>query len=72
MIFVDAGAWFAVAVGTLRFLLDTVGEDRVVFGSDYCGGLGALEKALPVIEDQPDAARIKTLTERTSRTLRRL
>jgi len=57
---------------TLRFLLDTVGEAHVVFGSDYCGGLGPLEKALPVIEDQPDAARIKTLTERTSRSLLKL
>jgi predicted TIM-barrel fold metal-dependent hydrolase len=54
---------------TFRFLLDTLGEDRIVFGSDYCGGLGALEKALPVIEDQPDAARIKAITERTSRNL---
>lgn len=54
---------------TLRFLLDTLGENRIVFGSDYCGGLGALEKALPVIEDQPDPARIKTITERTSRNL---
>ncbi|HEY3304777.1 MAG TPA: amidohydrolase family protein [Candidatus Binatia bacterium] len=54
---------------TLRFLLDTLGENRIVFGSDYCGGLGALEKALPVIEDQPDPARIKAITERTSRNL---
>ena len=54
---------------TLRFLLDAVGEEHVVFGSDYCGGLGPLEKALPVIEDQPDAARIKALMERTSRNL---
>ena len=57
---------------TLRFLLDTLGEDRIVFGSDYCGGLGPLEKALPVIEEQPDPARVKTLTERTSRNLLRL
>jgi predicted TIM-barrel fold metal-dependent hydrolase len=57
---------------TLRFLMDTVGEEHVVFGSDYCGGLGPIEKALPVIEDQPDAARIKALTERTSRSLLKL
>jgi len=57
---------------TLRFLLDAVGEEHVVFGSDYCGGLGPIEKALPVIEDQPDAARIKALIERTSRNLLRL
>jgi predicted TIM-barrel fold metal-dependent hydrolase len=54
---------------TFRFLIDTLGENRIVFGSDYCGGLGALEKALPVIEDQPDPERIKALTERTSRNL---
>jgi predicted TIM-barrel fold metal-dependent hydrolase len=54
---------------TFRFLLDTLGEDRIVFGSDYCGGLGALEKALPVIDQQPDTARIKAITERTSRNL---
>lgn len=54
---------------TLRFLLDTLGEERIVFGSDYCGGLGPLEKALPVIDEQPDPARIKALTERNSRRL---
>lgn len=54
---------------TFRFLVDTLGENRIVFGSDYCGGLGALEKALPVIEDQPDPSRIKAITERTSRSL---
>jgi predicted TIM-barrel fold metal-dependent hydrolase len=57
---------------TLRFLLDTLGESKIVFGSDYCGGLGALEKALPVIQDQPDPARVKAITERTSRNLLRL
>jgi predicted TIM-barrel fold metal-dependent hydrolase len=55
-----------------RFLIDTLGEDRVVFGSDYCGGLGPLAKALPVIEEQPDPARVKTITERNSRNLLRL
>ena len=55
-----------------RFLIETLGEDRIVFGSDYCGGLGALEKALPVIEGQPDPARIKAITERNSRNLLRL
>lgn len=54
---------------TLRFLIDTVGEERIVFGSDYCGGLGPLPKALPVIEEQPDAARVKSLTEQNSRRL---
>jgi len=54
---------------TLQFLLDTLGEERVVFGSDYCGGLGPLPKALPVIEEQPDPARVRSLLERTSRRL---
>jgi len=51
---------------TLQFLIDTLGEDRVVFGSDYCGGLGPLEKALPVIADQPNPARVKSILERNS------
>jgi len=54
---------------TLQFLLDTLGEERIVFGSDYCGGLGPLEKALPVIEEQPNPSRVKALTERNSRNL---
>ena len=58
-----------VAPRTLRFLLDTLGEERIVFGSDYCGGLGPLEKALPVIEEQPNPSHIKSFTERNSRNL---
>ncbi|MFQ5872974.1 MAG: amidohydrolase family protein [Dehalococcoidia bacterium] len=54
---------------TLQFLIDTVGEDRIVFGSDYCGGLGPLQKALPVIEGQPNPTRVKSFTERNSRRL---
>lgn len=34
--------------------------------------VGALEKALPVIEDQPDSGRIKTITERNSQNPLRL
>lgn len=54
---------------TLKFLINTLGEERIVFGSDYCGGLGPLEKALPVIEEQPNPAHVKSLTERNSRSL---
>jgi predicted TIM-barrel fold metal-dependent hydrolase len=54
---------------TLAFLIDTMGEERVVFGSDYCGGLGPLEKAMPVLEQQPDSAGTKALMERNSRRL---
>jgi predicted TIM-barrel fold metal-dependent hydrolase len=57
---------------SLQFLLDTLGEERIVFGSDYCGGLGPLEKALPVIADQPNPAHIKSVTERNSRRLLKL
>jgi len=54
---------------TLRFLMDTMGEERIVFGSDYCGGLGPLEKALPALQEQPDPDRVLALTERNSRRL---
>ena len=54
---------------TLQFHLDTLGEERIVFGSDYCGGLGPLEKALPVIEEQPNPQHVKSFTERNSRNL---
>ena len=57
---------------TLQFLIDTLGQERIVFGSDYCGGLGPLQKALPVIELQSDPAHVKLLTERNSRRLLRL
>jgi len=57
---------------TLRFLLDTMGEDRVVFGSDYCGGLGPLQRALPVVDEQPDSGNVRALMERNSRALLKL
>jgi predicted TIM-barrel fold metal-dependent hydrolase len=52
---------------TLAFLIDTLGEDRIVFGSDYCGGLGPLEKAMAVIERHPAPERVRDLTERNAR-----
>ena len=54
---------------TLGFLLEKMGEDRIVFGSDYCGGLGLLKKGVAVIEQQPDPARVTAITERNSRSL---
>lgn len=51
---------------TLQFLIDTMGEERVVFGSDYCGGLGPLEKAVTVIDDAPYPEHLKSLTERNA------
>jgi predicted TIM-barrel fold metal-dependent hydrolase len=54
---------------TLAFLVDVMGEDGVVFGSDYCGGFGPLDKAVQVVEDQADPAHVKRLMERNSRQL---
>jgi predicted TIM-barrel fold metal-dependent hydrolase len=57
---------------TLQFLVDTMGEDRVVFGSDFCGGLGPLQRAMPVIELQPDPDGVRAMTEQNSRRLLRI
>ncbi|HWP29955.1 MAG TPA: amidohydrolase family protein [Chloroflexota bacterium] len=54
---------------TVQFLVDAMGEDRVVFGSDYCGGLGPLDRAVGVLDAQPDPARVRALTARNSRRL---
>lgn len=53
----------------LPFLVDTLGRERIVFGSDYCGGLGPLEKGLAVVEQQDNADEIRSWTERNSRQL---
>jgi aminocarboxymuconate-semialdehyde decarboxylase len=57
---------------TLAFLIDRMGEERIVFGSDYCGGLGALTQCFAAVVQQPDPFRIKSFTERNSRKLLRL
>jgi aminocarboxymuconate-semialdehyde decarboxylase len=54
---------------TLAFLIDTMGEERIVFGSDYCGGLGPLKKCLAAVDKQPHPDRIKSFTEKNSRRL---
>ena len=54
---------------TLSFLIDRMGEERIVFGSDYCGGLGPLGKSLAAIGEQPSPDRIKSFTEKNSRRL---
>jgi predicted TIM-barrel fold metal-dependent hydrolase len=54
---------------TLAFLIDTLGENNIVFGSDYCGGLGALSKAFAAIDNQCDPAHVKSFTEKNSRKL---
>ncbi len=64
--FVDTAS---VRPHTLRFLIDQMGEERVVFGSDYCGGLGPLTRSRPVIDEQPEPERVMSFTERNSRRL---
>jgi aminocarboxymuconate-semialdehyde decarboxylase len=54
---------------TLSFLIDAMGEKNMVFGSDYCGGLGPLSKALAAIDKQPDPEHVKSFTEKNSRQL---
>jgi aminocarboxymuconate-semialdehyde decarboxylase len=54
---------------TLSFLIDTLGEQRIVFGSDYCGGLGPLSKSFNAIDGQKDPARVKSFTASNSRRL---
>jgi hypothetical protein len=41
----------------------------MVFGSDYCGGLGPLSKAFAAIEAQSDPARVLGFMEKNSRAL---
>ena len=57
---------------TLAFLIDKLGDNNIVFGSDYCGGLGPLSKALTAVEAQADPGRVKAFTEKNSRRLLRL
>jgi predicted TIM-barrel fold metal-dependent hydrolase len=54
---------------TLAFLIDKMGEDNIVFGSDYCGGLGPLNKAFNGVSGLADPERFKRFTDRNSRGL---
>jgi len=54
---------------TLAFLVDMMGESNVVFGSDYCGGLGPLDKAIKVVDDQAHPKRVRKMMDRNSRRL---
>lgn len=54
---------------TLAFLIETMGQERIVFGSDYCGGLGPLEKCFAAVEKQADPERVRRFTENNSRRL---
>ena len=59
----------SVKTQALPFLAEILGRERIVFGSDYCGGLGPLEKALPVLDEQTNAAEVRSWTEKNSREL---
>jgi predicted TIM-barrel fold metal-dependent hydrolase len=54
---------------TLAFLVDTMGENNMVFGSDYCGGLGSLDLCFRAVNQQSNPARIKSFTDKNSRAL---
>jgi 5-carboxyvanillate decarboxylase len=54
---------------TLAFLIEKVGENNIVFGSDYCGGLGPLNKGFNALSAQSNPERIKTFMEKNSREL---
>jgi 2,3-dihydroxybenzoate decarboxylase len=54
---------------TLAFLIDKMGENNVVFGSDYCGGLGPLSKGFAALSAQADPEHVKSFTEKNSRRL---
>lgn len=53
----------------LAGLVLIMGEDRIVFGSDYCGGLGPLSKAMPVLDEQDDPAAMRAMVERNAQAL---
>ena len=54
---------------TLAFLIDKMGESNIVFGSDYCGGLGPLKKGFAAVDAQSDPEHVKSFTEKNSRRL---
>jgi predicted TIM-barrel fold metal-dependent hydrolase len=54
---------------TLAFLIAKMGQNNIVFGSDYCGGLGPLHKAFNAISMQANPEQVKSFTEKNSRRL---
>ena len=54
---------------TLAFLVDKMGENNMVFGSDYCGGLGPLSKGFNALNAQANPDRVKNFMEKNSRQL---
>ncbi|HVO96336.1 MAG TPA: amidohydrolase family protein [Terriglobales bacterium] len=54
---------------TLAFLVEKLGENNMVFGSDYCGGLGPLSKGFSALNAQPNPDRVKNFMAKNSRQL---
>ena len=54
---------------TLAFLIDKMGEANIVFGSDYCGGLGPLAKGFNAVQAQSDPQHVLQFMEKNSRQL---
>jgi predicted TIM-barrel fold metal-dependent hydrolase len=54
---------------TLAFLIDKMGENNIVFGTDYCGGLGPLSKGFAALSAQANPDHIKSFTGKNSRRL---
>jgi len=46
-----------------------MGEERIVFGSDYCGGLGPLNKCFTAVNEQKSPGHVSSFTEKNSRRL---
>jgi predicted TIM-barrel fold metal-dependent hydrolase len=54
---------------TLSFLIDKMGENNMVFGSDYCGGLDRLNRSFEAVMAQPNPEYVKAFMEKNSRHL---
>jgi predicted TIM-barrel fold metal-dependent hydrolase len=54
---------------TLAFLIEKMGEKNIVFGSDYCGGLGPLNKGFNALSAQSNPEHVKAFMEKNSREL---
>ena len=54
---------------TLAFLVHKMGENNIVFGSDYCGGLGPLSNAFNAVSALANPDHFKSFTDKNSRRL---
>ncbi len=54
---------------TLAFLIDKMGENNIVFGTDYGGGLGPLRRGFNALSAQANPDHIKSFMEKNSRQL---